>query len=89
MSEIGLDHLGIARDARRAALRDHLSIGQDIDKTISRKVSKPWWTKSNTKKKADTSKTTKKPKKVAEKCTVKDGKKLCKKPAPATGDQQG
>lgn len=73
-----------------APRRSFASIGDDIDKTISRKVSKPWWTtKSNAKKKADTSKTTKKPKKVAEKCTVKDGKKVCKKPAPATGDEQG
>jgi hypothetical protein len=69
--------------------RSFASVGEDIEKTISRKVSKPWWNKTNAKKKADTSKTTKKPKKVAEKCTVKDGKKVCKKPAPATADVQG
>jgi hypothetical protein len=72
-----------------APRRSFASIGEDIDKTISRKVSKPWWTKSTTKKKADTSKTTKKPKKVAEKCIVKDGKKVCKKPVKVSGDQQG
>jgi hypothetical protein len=31
----------------------------------------------------------KKPKKVAEKCTTKDGKKVCKKPVKATDDEQG
>jgi hypothetical protein len=72
-----------------APRRSFASVGDDIEKTISRKVSKPWWTKTTPKKKADTSKTTKKPKKVAEKCTVKDGKKVCKKPAPATADEQG
>jgi hypothetical protein len=72
-----------------APRRSFASVGDDIEKTISRKVSKPWWNNTNAKKKADTSKTTKKPKKVAEKCAVKDGKKVCKKPAPAVADEQG
>jgi len=68
--------------------RSFASIGEEIDKTIKQKTAKPWWTKNTTKKKADTTKAkdVKKPKKVAEKCTVKDGKKICKKPAKAAED---
>jgi hypothetical protein len=67
------------------------AIGDEIDKTIKQKTSKPWWIKSTAKKKAEATKKkdAKKPKKVAEKCTTKDGKKTCKKPAKASGDEQG
>jgi L,D-transpeptidase catalytic domain len=74
-----------------APSRSFASIGNEIDKTINQKVAKPWWNKSTTKKKADATKAkdVKKPKKVAEKCTTKDGKKVCKKPVKATDDEQG
>lgn len=72
--------------------RSFASIGEEIDKTITKKVSKPWWNlKASPKKKASTvkPKDTKKPAKVADKCLTKDGKKTCKKPVQVSADEQG
>lgn len=69
--------------------RSFAAIGDEMDKTIGRKFSKPWWTPGAAGKKADTTKATKKPKTVAEKCAVKDGKKSCAKPAKPAVDVPG
>jgi hypothetical protein len=73
--------------------RSFASVGDDIDKTIKKNPSKPWWTRTTTKTKtADkpaTKDVKKKPKKVAQKCTVKDGKKVCKKVNSLFGGDQG
>lgn len=52
------------------------SIGNEIDRTINRNIFKP-------------AKPDKKPKKVAQKCTVKDGKKTCRKPFTLFGGTEG
>jgi hypothetical protein len=70
--------------------RSFASVGDDIDRTISAKAAKPWWTRTTVKKKAEADKDSKKkPKKVAQKCTTKNGKKVCKKAFTLFGGDQG
>jgi hypothetical protein len=61
--------------------RSFAQVGNDMDKTLKKKPVK----KADAKTDADK----KKPKKVAMKCTVKDGKKTCKKPFALFGGTEG
>lgn len=75
-----------------APKRSFASVGEDIERTIRKTSAKPWWTRTTTKKAADKTKLKdgkKKPKKVTQKCTTKNGKKVCKKPFTLFGGDQG